>query len=487
MRNAFSRLAASRVVSRLAIGGMLLAILALGALAVWANMVAQGHARDLSHAAVQTSGHLRASQALSQIDKTADILEEGIEPQGLAQLRTAQLVLDESLRRMQRESFVDWERRLAVQAEPEVETKLDPAIEAFLAAVRAQDEDAQVVAEEELETVVDRVQLRFNDMRHDPSQSLTEETAAAAAGNAAIDRAAIVLIPFALLFVGLCAWLLNMSRRRADAERERMEAELRLSQRLEAVGHLAAGVAHEINTPMQFIGDSVRFVSASFDGLRELGREYKEIGLGLAGDDDAIRERFADAERRADLAYLEERLPAAFSRTLDGVERVATIVTAMKDFSRPNQVEQTPADLNAAIASSLVVSQNEHKYVADVETEFGELPPVLCNISELNQVFLNLIVNAAHAIGADAAERGSIRITTGRENGHALITVSDSGPGIPDEIRERIFDPFFTTKDVGKGTGQGLAIASTIVDRHGGSLTLESTRPTTFAIRLPIV
>jgi signal transduction histidine kinase len=272
-----------------------------------------------------------------------------------------------------------------------------------------------------------------------------------------------------------------------------MEAELRLSQRLESVGHLAAGVAHEINTPMQFVGDSVRFASSGFDELRELGKEYKAICADLAegrDDEPAIRARIQVAEDRADLEYLDERVPIAFERTLDGVARVTTIVAAMKTFSRPTQVEQTHADINEALRSTLVVAQNEYKYVADVETDFGDIPPVMCNVGELNQVFLNLIVNAAHAIGdttvAGSSERGAIRVTTARENDAAVITISDSGPGIPDEIRERIFDPFFTTKEVGKGTGQGLAIATSIVDRHGGSLMLESGRVTSFAIRLPI-
>jgi signal transduction histidine kinase len=164
-------------------------------------------------------------------------------------------------------------------------------------------------------------------------------------------------------------------------------------------------------------------------------------------DEPEIWARIEEAEERADLEYLDERVPPALTRTLEGVERVSTIVAAMKNFSRPNQVEQAQADINAALEASLVVTQNEHKYVADVETEFGELPPVMCNIGKLNQVF---------------------------------------GPGIPDEIRDRIFDPFFTTKDVDKGTGQGLAIASAIVDRHGGTLMLGDGRPTTFVIRLPL-
>jgi signal transduction histidine kinase len=402
MRRLLSGLAVSHVVSRIAIGGMLLAIVALAALAVWANVVAQDHVRDLSGAGVQTSGHLRAAQALGQLDRYSDILEDGVDPAVLANLRLAQRVLQDSLRRMQRESVVEWERQLARDAEPDLQ-RLVPAIDAFLesprgdGAVRARDEQVSGVAEGNLEDILNPMLLRFNDIRRDPSGLLQEETAAAASGDRMIDRTAIVLLPLTLLFVALCVWLLTTSRKRAEVERERMEAELRLSQRLESVGQLAAGVAHEINTPMQFVGDSVRFASSGFDELRELGKEYKAICADLAegrDDEPAIRARIQVAEDRADLEYLDERVPIAFERTLDGVARVTTIVAAMKTFSRPTQVEHTHADLNDALRSTLVVAQSEYKYVADVETDFGELPPVICNVNELNQVFLNLIVNA---------------------------------------------------------------------------------------------
>ena len=498
MRRVRSRLATSRVVRRVAIGGMLLAILSLAALGLWANIVAQQHARALSRAGVQTSGHLRAAQALSQIDRYSDDLEAGADPAVVTDLRLAQRVLHDSLQQMQRDSVVDWERQLARDAEPDLR-RLGPAVDAFLAsprgngAMRSRDEKVPGAAEEDLQNILNPMLQRFNDIRRDPSRPLREQAAAADANNRTVDRTRIVLLPLTLLFVALCVWLLTASRKQAQAERERMAAELRLSQRLEAVGHLAAGVAHEINTPMQFVGDSVRFVSSAFDDLRELGTEYKAICAELAegrDDEPAIAARIQDAEERADLEYLDERVPAAFERTLDGVARVTTIVAAMKTFSRPKQVEQTHADINDALRSTLVVAQNEYKYVADVETDFGDLPPVMCNVNELNQVFLNLIVNAAHAIGdtvvAGASERGAIRVTTVREEDAAVITISDSGPGIPEEIRERIFDPFFTTKEVGKGTGQGLAIATSIVDRHGGSLTLKSGPATSFAIRLPL-
>jgi signal transduction histidine kinase len=177
---------------------------------------------------------------------------------------------------------------------------------------------------------------------------------------------------------------------------------------------------------------------------------------------------------------------------VEGLGRVATLVRSMKEFAHPDQKQKAPADLNRAIASTLTIARNEYKYVADIETDYGELPPVPCHIGELNQVFLNLIVNAAHAIesaihGTD--RRGLIRVETRREDDLVRVSISDSGTGIPEEIRNRIFDPFFTTKDVGRGTGQGLAIArSVVVDKHAGTLTFDSElgRGTTFHVRLGV-
>jgi len=271
---------------------------------------------------------------------------------------------------------------------------------------------------------------------------------------------------------------------------KQMEAELRVAQRLEAVGQLAAGIAHEINTPMQFVGDGIRFLAESFDGLDRLVAEYRTLCEEAAAarlDAPGVAVRIEDAEQAADLAYLRERVPAALERTLDGVGRVATIVAALRDFGRPGQVQQEPADLNAAIESTLVVAQSEFKYVADLDVQLGGLPPVLCNLSELNQVFLNLVVNAAHAI-ADSGKRGVIGIRSWRERDAVVIVIADTGVGIEPGLRERIFDPFFTTKAVGRGTGQGLAISrSIVVDKHGGSLTVDSEvgRGTAFTIRLP--
>jgi PAS domain S-box-containing protein len=281
-------------------------------------------------------------------------------------------------------------------------------------------------------------------------------------------------------------------RKRLEADGARMELELRMAQKLEAVGQLAAGIAHEINTPIQFVGDSVQFLNDSFDDLERLLAVYRDACAEVAAhpDGEALRVRLEQAEEEADLAYLRERVPAAFARTLEGVERVASIVRAMKEFAHP-QTEQAPADLNRALATTLIVARNEYKYVADVETRFGDIPPVVCNLSDLNQVFLNLIVNAAHAIEdaqSSTGGKGTVRILTERDGEWALVVISDSGCGIPEEIRARIFDPFFTTKVVGRGSGQGLAIARAVIAKHGGTLALE-TEPgsgTTFTIRLPL-
>jgi signal transduction histidine kinase len=185
-----------------------------------------------------------------------------------------------------------------------------------------------------------------------------------------------------------------------------------------------------------------------------------------------------EVEASFNTTFLDVEIPAAFERTREGVERVAAIVRAMKEFAHPDAQEQSSADINHAIETTLLVARNEYKYAARVATELAELPPVVCNVSELNQVFLNLIVNAAHAIEAAGhhADTGIIRISTLAAGRWVRIVFEDNGCGIAPENLERIFDPFFTTKEVGKGTGQGLAIArSIIVEKHGGTIDVEST------------
>lgn len=279
-------------------------------------------------------------------------------------------------------------------------------------------------------------------------------------------------------------------------ERLILENQLAQAQKLESIGHLAAGIAHEINTPIQYVGDNNRFLRDAFQDLLHLLAEYQTLlAAGKAGAVTADQlERVEGTARELDLEYLIGEIPTAISQSLEGVERVAKIVRAMKDFSHPGTVEKQAVDLNKAIESTITVARNEWKYVAEMVTDLDpSLPPVPCRPDEINQVILNIIINAAHAIadvvGREPAEKGTITIKTRRHGDNAEIAISDSGGGIPEEIRTRIFDPFFTTKEVGKGTGQGLAIShAVIVEKHAGAIDFETAlgQGTTFFIRLPM-
>jgi PAS domain S-box-containing protein len=277
--------------------------------------------------------------------------------------------------------------------------------------------------------------------------------------------------------------------------RRRLEIELRHAQKLESIGQLAAGVAHEINTPIQFVGDNVRFLEGGVAGLLSLIGQYERACADLAEgrDADVVRKRVSRAAEEVDLVYLREEMPKAISQTEEGVQRVSKIVRAMRTFAHQSTTrEKQPADLNEALRSTLTVATSLLKYVADVELDLRELPPVPCHLSDLNQVFLNLFANAAHAIEdvvRDSGNRGRITVRSRCEGESVVISVADTGCGIPEEARSRIFDPFFTTKEVGRGTGQGLSLArSIVVDGHGGQLTFETDvgRGTTFEVRLPL-
>jgi two-component system NtrC family sensor kinase len=256
------------------------------------------------------------------------------------------------------------------------------------------------------------------------------------------------------------------------AMRERAEVELRLAQKLESVGRLAAGIAHEINTPLQAMMGCIEFLQEGVDEL-----------LSMATP------RPGQIE---ELAYLRIEMPESLRVTQECVERTAAIVRSVRTFAHPALSKKAPTDINRALQTTLDISRHEYSMVADVTTQLGELPLVECYAGELNQALLNLVINAAHAIGdvhAKTGKRGRITVGTSVVDNAVRIAISDTGDGIPDAIRDRIFDPFFTTKPVGKGTGQGLAVVqSVIAKRHGGALDVhtEIGRGTTFEIRLPL-
>jgi PAS domain S-box-containing protein len=286
----------------------------------------------------------------------------------------------------------------------------------------------------------------------------------------------------------LCGILLDVT------ETKRLESELRQAQKLESVGRLAAGIAHEINTPVQFVNDSVHFARDCFEQLVALLGEYRALypGVVQGSPQTDVERMLAQAEHTADLEDILANGPDAVTRAIDGLQRIASIVRSMREFAHPEQKSRTSIDLNHALQTTLTIARGEYKYVADVETDFGDVPLVAGLASEINQAFLNIIVNAAHSIAdvmQTTGERGRISVRTRQEGPCVLVSIADTGGGISPGIRDRVFDPFFTTKQVGRGTGQGLAITrSVVVDKHGGSITFDTAlgRGTTFHIRLPI-
>ncbi len=276
------------------------------------------------------------------------------------------------------------------------------------------------------------------------------------------------------------------------SERRTLEAQLRQAQKLEAIGQLAAGIAHEINTPTQFVTDNLVFLRDSWTAASQLIAKYRESIQNCEGIiPSQIIETLQKAEQESDLAFIISEVPCAIDQGLDGAKRVASIVHAMKEFSHPDSADKTQIDLNKAIESTITVARNEWKYVAEVVTKFDDtLPPIVCYPGEVNQVILNLIVNAAHSIKGkyEDGTKGKITICTLAREEFVEISISDTGTGIPEAIQTRIFEPFFTTKEVGKGTGQGLALAhSVIVRKHHGRIWFDTEmgRGTSFFIELP--
>ncbi len=287
----------------------------------------------------------------------------------------------------------------------------------------------------------------------------------------------------------------NTALERELAERKHVESELRLAQKLEAVGQLAAGIAHEINTPVQFIGDNLHFLGDVLSHLGSLREPLAMLAGAEAGSDDEreAAQELHEVLRRADFEYLLNETGPALQQSLEGVAEVARIVAAMREFAHDSAGEHELNDLNRIVESALTVTRHEWKHLAEVVTEFDPAAcAVPCCRSEISQVLVNLIVNAAQAIedlGAGEDRRGTITVRTRLEADGAHLEVTDTGCGIPASLRERVFDPFFTTKDVGRGTGQGLALAhALVVERHGGRIGFQSEvgRGSCFHVVLPL-
>ncbi len=274
-------------------------------------------------------------------------------------------------------------------------------------------------------------------------------------------------------------------------EQVNVETQLQLSQKMESIGQLAAGIAHEINTPMQYINDNTMFLGDAFNAIKLFIASLNDF---QPQNDRTFEGFLKDSKKSLDIDYLLDEIPTAISQTQTGIDRVTSIVRAMKDFAHPGLKAKTFSNINHGIEVTAALSKNEWKYIADLVLDLdAELPAICCSIDEINQVILNMLINAAHAIvdktGSIPIVKGKITISTRENQGFAEIRISDTGTGISPENLTRIFDPFFTTKEVGRGTGQGLAIAHNIVvTNHKGSINVESVlgTGTTFIIRLPI-
>lgn len=275
--------------------------------------------------------------------------------------------------------------------------------------------------------------------------------------------------------------------------KEQIAAQSMLSLKMESIGQLAAGIAHEINTPIQYLGDNLNYIQHALETYIESDQKLTNFLHSLSPSNQEAQ-KVMDFRNSQRIDHLNKEIPNAILESFEGLERVRKIVMAIREFSHPSQKIKTYSDINKSVQTTVTISRNEWKYIADLETDLdANLPLVLCRIDELNQVLLNMIVNAAHAIQEKQKEtdkeKGKITIKTSQDHDKVVIAVMDTGCGISEKILDRIFDPFFTTKDVGKGTGQGLSLAyNIIVNHHHGTIHVSTKENigTTFTIELPI-
>jgi signal transduction histidine kinase len=453
----------------MAVVGMSLAVLSLGALSVWSAIVTQNGAAGLSQAGVQTSGHLRAVQALSLIDTSTDALEETITPSDLANLRRAQLVLADALERMESGGAPE-ARRIAQRSKPIIR-RMNPAIERFLDRPPGFDSDGTAGAEEEMEDIMGELEVVLNELDPDPSRLLTTQLASVTATERTVRLTALVLIPFGLAGVAGCAWLLSLYRRRAEAglnavienitDDARLERQQQESQRLEAVGRLAAGIAHDFNNLL----------------------------TGVIGHAELIRTARNTAE-------IEESVDVI----VDAGDRAAALVRQLLTFSQQQEFRSEEVDTAELMRSTAKLLGRILRSDVLIALQIDEAAPsVVADPSQLGQVLLNLAVNAQDAM----PDGGTLSLSVGRiaeeqswtaypdvePREYCRIQVSDTGVGMSEATVARIFQPFFTTKTLGqsKGTGLGLAITHGIVLRAGGHLFVTSVRGegTAFEILLP--
>jgi PAS domain S-box-containing protein len=290
---------------------------------------------------------------------------------------------------------------------------------------------------------------------------------------------------------GLLAEIVGVSRdisarRQADASLRTLQAQLLQNEKLASIGQLAAGIAHEINNPMGFINSNLSTLGKYVDKFERYLTTVEQL-LQQTGSNELLQQLLT-LRKELKLDYVRRDIHALLQESGEGAERVMKIVQDLKTFSRSDNSALEQADINQCLDSTITIIWNQIKYVADLVRNYSELPRVLCNAQQLNQVFLNLLVNASHAIQAMGEQQGTVTVSTWSDHEQVYIAVSDTGCGMTEEIQRRIFDPFFTTKDVGKGTGLGLSISHEIIKKHGGELTVHSVpgEGSTFTVRLPI-